>query len=185
MEEASDRSFLSSPRNQRRVLVAALVVFAIGVATLTFVFFQNTGDPTETFSNEPADIFKPQKTTKIDPAARRVAGTFIKTAVARKNLASSYDLVTPELRQGMTRKEWASGNIPVVYYPAGKIQVAAFKVDQSYANEVVWEVYIVPKPGSGLEPARFYVGLKRADEKAPWKVDYWAPNYQAALPDPG
>ena len=71
MEEASDRSFLSSPRNQRRVLVAALVVFAIGVATLTFVFFRNTGDPTETFSNEPADIFKPQKTTKIDPDARR------------------------------------------------------------------------------------------------------------------
>ena len=75
--------------------------------------------------------------------------------------------------------------IPVVYYPAGKIEVAAFKVDQSYANEVVWEVYIVPKPGSGQKPARFYVGLKRTDEKAPWKVNYWAPNYQAALPDPG
>ena len=186
MEAASDRrSFLRSPRNQRRLLVGALIVLAIGIASFTFVFFRNTGDPTETFSNEPADIFKPQKTTGIDPAARLVAGTFIKTAVARKNVGSSYDIVAPELRQGMTRKQWATGDIPVVYYPSGDIDRAGFKVDRSYANEVVWEVYIVPKAGSGQKPTRFYIGLKRTDEKAPWKVFYWAPHYQVPLPDPG
>ena len=185
MEATSDRrSFFQSPRNQRRLLAAALVVLAIGVAVFTFAFFRNTGNATETFSNEPADIFKPQKSTGIDVEAKRVAGTFIKTAVARKNLASSYDLVTPEMRQGMTRAQWATGNIPVVYYPTGDVALATFKVDRSYENEVVWQVYMVPKAGSKTEPARFYVGLKRADKTAPWKVFYWAPHYQVALPDP-
>lgn len=186
MEATSDRrSFCQSPRNQRRLLWAALVVLAIGVAVFTFAFFRNTGDATETFSNEPADIFKPQKAAGIDLDAKRVAGMFIKTAVARKNLGSSYDLVAPELRQGMTRKQWETGNIPVVYYPTGDVALATFKVDRSYANEVVWQIYMIPKAGSKTQPARFYVGLKRANKQAPWKVFYWAPHYQAALPDPG
>lgn len=120
MEATSDRrSFFQSPRNQRRILWAALALLAIGVGVFTFAFFRNTGDATETFSNEPADVYQPQKTVGVDPDARRVAGEFIKTAVARKNLAASYDLVSPELRQGMTRKQWATGEIPVVYYPSG------------------------------------------------------------------
>jgi len=186
MEAASDRrSFFRSPRNQRRILWASLAVLAIGAGAFTFAFFRNTGDPKETFSNEPADIYKAPKTVGVDAAARQVAGEFIKTAVARKNLAASYDLVTPELRQGLTRKQWQTGNIPVVYYPAGDLQFATFKVSRSYENEVVWEVFMVPKAGSGTDPARFFIGLKRADAKSPWKVSYWVPRYQAAVPDPG
>jgi hypothetical protein len=155
------------------------------VGAFTFAFFRNTGDATETFSNEPADIFKPEKTVGIDAEARQVAGEFIRTAVARKNLAASYDLASSELRQGMTRKQWETGNIPVVYYPAGDLQLATFKVSRSYENEVVWEVFMVPKPNSGTDPARFFIGLKRANPEAPWKVFYWVPRYQPALPDPG
>ncbi len=66
----------------------------------------------------------------------------------------------------------------------GDIALATFKVDRPFENEVVWEVFMVPKAGSKTEPARFYVGLKRADKTAPWKVFYWAPHYQVALPDP-
>lgn len=139
---------------------------------------------TETFSNEPADIYQPKQTVGVDPDARRVAGEFIKTAVARKNLAASYDLVSPELRQGMTRKQWATGEIPVVYYPSGDILLATFKVDRSYKNEVVWQVFMVPKTGSDTQPAVFYIGLKRAGDKAPWRVFYWVPRYQPAIPTP-
>jgi len=186
MEATSERrSFFSSPRNQRRLLLAALAVLAVGVGVFTFVFFRNTGDATETFSNEPADIYKPEQTVEVDPAAKRIAGEFIKTAVARKDLGASYDLVSPELRQGMTRRQWRTGNIPVVYYPTGDLQLATFKVDRSYANEVVWQVFMVPKTGSDTQPAVFYIGLKRSGEKAPWKVFYWVPRYQPALPDPG
>ena len=186
MEASSERrSFFQSPRNQRRLLWASLIVLAIGVMALTFALFRNTGDAKETFSNEPADIYKPEKTVGIPNEARVVAGKFIKTAVGRKNLAASYDLIAPELRQGMTRKEWETGNIPVVYYPSGNLELATFKVDRSFKNEVVWQVYMVPKPGSGTDPAVFYLGLKRTSADAPWKVFYWVPRYQPAIPDPG
>ena len=187
MEATSEgRSFFQSPRNQRRLLVAALIVLAAGVAVFTFAVFRNTGDTTpETFSNEPADIYKPQKTVAVEPSAREVAGKFIKTAVARKNLAASYDLVAPELRQGLTRKQWETGNIPVVYYESDKLELVTFKVERSYENELVWQVYMVPKPGSGQQPTVFFLGLKRANKNAPWKVFEWVPNYRPAVPDPG
>ena len=186
MEAASGgRSFFQSPRNQRRILWAALAFLALGAAVFTFAFFRNTGDPTETFSNEPADIYKPEKTVPINQEARKVAAEFIKTAVARTNLGASYDLVTNELRQGLTRKEWQTGNIPVVYYPSAGLEVVTFKVDRSYPNEVVWQVFMVPKKGAKEQPAVFYIGLKRANADAPWKVYQWVPRYQAAVPTPG
>jgi hypothetical protein len=38
---------------------------------------------------------------------------FVVFAVARKNPAAAYDLATADLREGMTRAEWATGSIPV------------------------------------------------------------------------
>ena len=58
-------------------------------------------------------------------------GRFILTASHGENLGDSYDVVHPELRQGMTRREWLTGNMPVVYYPAKAIETATFKVDES------------------------------------------------------
>ena len=37
----------------------------------------------------------------------------------------------------------------------------AFKVDESYKNEVYMEVALLPKAGSGWKPQIFYIGLKR------------------------
>ena len=78
---------------------------------------------------------RPRKQVPLDAAARKVAGRFILTAVARQNLAESYALAHPELRQGMSKREWLTGNIPVVYYPAKQIETATFKVDESYPGE--------------------------------------------------
>jgi hypothetical protein len=181
------RGFFQSPRNQRLLLRAAIVVVVAGVATALIVFFRNTGDATETFSNEPAQTFTPPKLAKVDPDARRVAGRFILTAVGRKNLAASFDLVHPELRQGFTRAQWESGNIPVVYYPTADLDFVSFKVDHSFEDELVLTVLLVPPAKEkGLKPASFYIGLKRLGGKdGPWKVYYWAPNYKPAVPDPG
>jgi len=185
MEATSEKSpFLGSPRRQRQLLWAGLALLAVGAGVLTFVLFRNTGDTTETFSTEPADIFKPDKTVEVDPAARRVAGMFIKTAVARKNLASSFDLVHPDLRQGMTRKQWQTGNIPVIFYPAGDLQIASFKVERSVKNDMVLQVFMIPKKGSKADPVIFFIGLKRTDGN-PWQVYEWVPRYTPAIPDPG
>jgi hypothetical protein len=167
------------------MIAAALVVLAIGIAAFMFAFFRNTGDPTETFSDEPANVFTGEETVKVDAAARKVAADFINSAVARRDLAASYGLAASELRQGFTLKQWKTGNIPVIYYPTDDVGLAGFKVDRSHENDVVLQVLLVPTEESGVDPAVFYIGLKRADESQPWRVYYWAPRYRPAVPTPG
>ena len=112
-----------------------------------------------------------------------MAGKFILTAVSRKKLAESYNYVHPELRQGFTRKQWETGNIPVVYYPASVLDKTAFKIDETYENEVYMEVALLPKANSGWKPQIFYIGLKRVGgEKGPWGVSYWVPRGKPEIP---
>jgi hypothetical protein len=180
------RPFYQSPRNQRIILWSSVALLGAAVATALVAFVGNTSDTKETFSSEPAQTFKQPKTVKVDPAARRVAGEFILTAVARKNLAESYGLAHPELRQGMTLAEWKTGNIPVVPYPSDQTDLTTFKVERSFANEVVLEVLMVPSATSDAKPASFYIGLKRVGgTSGPWKVYYWASSYRPAVPDSG
>jgi hypothetical protein len=177
------RPFYQSPKNQRVLLWVAIVMLVAGVATLLIVFARNTGDSKETFSSQPASTFTPPKPAKVDPEARRVAGEFILSAVARKHLATSYALVHPELLQGLSKAQWVKGDIPVVFFPTENLDFASFKVDHSFENEVMLEVLLVPPAKSNTKPADFYIGLKKVDGK--WKVYYWAPNFHPAVPDTG
>ena len=128
-----------------------------------------------------ADLAGNGKQVPLDTEARRVAGRFILTAVARENLGESYDLVHPELRQGMTRREWLTGNIPVVYYPAKAIETATFKVDESYPDEAILEVALLPKDSAKVKPQIFFIGLKKTG--AHWRVSYWVPRAAPAVPN--
>lgn len=45
---------------------------------------------------------------------------FVRLAIDRRDPAAAYDLATADLREGMTRAEWSTGNIPVFpYSPRG------------------------------------------------------------------
>ncbi len=178
---------LQSPRNQRLLLWAASAFLVVAVATLLIVFMRNTRaeNAKETFSDDPAQLFTQPKSVEVDPEARRVAGRFILTAVARHDLAASYNFTHPELREGFTRAQWKTGNIPVIPFPASDLDFASFKVEYSFPSEVVLNVLLVPA-GTKDKPASFYIGLKRVGGKdGPWRVYYWAPNAKPAVPDPG
>jgi hypothetical protein len=73
----------------------------------------NTAGAKETFGTQ--DAVKPQvvKQVPLEHAARETAGTFILTAVARKNLDQAWKLATPNIKGGLSFKEWMAGNIPV------------------------------------------------------------------------
>ena len=152
-----------------------------GVVAFTVAYFGDTGTSQETpLSNKPAQVFTPRKQVPLDKEARRVAGRFILTAVAREDLGESYDLVHPELRQGMTKREWLTGNIPVVYYPAKAIEAATFKVDESYPDEAILEVALLPKDSTKVKPQIFFIGLKKTGAR--WRVNYWVPRAAPAVP---
>jgi hypothetical protein len=179
------KPFFASPKNQKRILLGAAGVLVAGAIVAAFSFLGNTAESLETpVSKKPAQTFTPQKPVAVDTEARRVAGEWILTAVARKNLGRSYDLTHPELRQGLTRQQWESGNIPVVYYPTDKLDLATFRVDMSLPEEVMLEVALVPETGVKTKPQLFFIGLKRLGGKdGPWRVNYWLPHAQPSVPD--
>ena len=176
---------MSPPNSPHPSTLLSGLILVAGVVAFTVTWIGDTGTSEETpLSNKPAQIFTPRKQVPLDVEARKVAGRFILTAVARENLGESYALVHPELRQGMTKKEWLTGNIPVVYYPAKEIETATFKVDESYPDEAILEVALLPKDAKKVKPQVFYIGLKKAGKgtAARWMVNYWVPRAAPQIP---
>ena len=181
--------FFNSPRAQRRLLIGSSIVFAAGViAFVSIVWLRGTSNAfVGTLSTTPATLIKKEKAVKPSPAAFKVARKFIETAVLRHNVDASWSLVHVDLKGRMTRKEWDTGNIPVVDYPANNAKTASFQVDYSYQTEMLLEVNLVAKPGSGpgVRPnLDFFLGLKRAHGKANgrWLVNYWEPHWRPPVP---
>ncbi len=180
------QAVLSSRRFRRRLPLLAGLVLVAGVIAFLVAYFGNTGRSLQRpLSKEPArDVSKVPKTVKLAPGALHVAREFIRTAVARRNLARSYTLVGPALKQSYTLAEWMKGDIPVVPYPAEAIDFAPYKVDYSYPNEALIEVALLPKPGSKIKPQIFYVGLVRVGkgEHRRWVVNSWVPRGSPRIP---
>jgi hypothetical protein len=174
-----------TPGTRRSITLVSGLILVAGVVAFAVAWIGDTGTSQEApLSSEPAQLFTPRKQVPLSRDARTVAGRFILTAVARENLGESYDLVHPELRQGMTKQEWLTGNIPVVYYPAKEIETARFKVDESYPDEAILEVALLPKDATKVKPQVFFIGLKKAGKGAAarWQVNYWVPRAAPQIP---
>jgi hypothetical protein len=152
--------------------VSAAVLLA-GIGTFVGVHLANTAAKEPGLSSTPVKVPKAHKQVSLPDSARRVAGEFILTAVARKQLDRSWALAHPTLREGFTRKEWDTGDIPVVPYQVGKINEANFKVDYAYPNEAQIELVLVPKKGVRDRPHQFMMGLRKWHSR--WTVDLWQP----------
>jgi hypothetical protein len=161
------------------VLAAGIIVFAI-----TY-FGGSDSEPRSAAPAQtgPADVPAVRKSVPFDPKARTVAGRFLQTAVPRKNLRASWTITHPDLRRGYTLKQWLTGTIPVQYYPTGNVELATFKIDESYTDEATIEVALLPRKGEKIKPQIFFVGLKKY--KGKWMVNYFAPRSTIPVPDAG
>jgi hypothetical protein len=160
----------------RKALPWVLVVVVVGaVIAVVGVKYSNTGHSTATpLTNKPAvDVSKVPATVKLTPGATRVARRFIESAVARKNLAESYPIVTDEIRQGQSLKSWKTGNIAVVPYPVVDVKYAPMKIDFSYPNEALIEIALLPKAKSKVKGQLFVMDIVKRHGK--WLVNSWVP----------
>jgi hypothetical protein len=184
-------AILNSPRRQRRLMVVSAIVFGVGlVALLSMYFLRGTGNAfPDKFSNKPAQVNHPQQRASVSQAEIALARRFLETAVTRSDLASAYDIVDPDLRGGLTRKQFEHGDIPVLYYQATNVETASFKVDYSFRTQALFEVNLHAKRGTETRPSLlFFVGLKREGGKANgrWLVNYFEPNWRPPIPmNPG
>jgi hypothetical protein len=167
----------------RKALPWVLGVVVIGALIAAGIVWSNTGHSTATpLTNKPAqDVSKVPPTVKLPPRATAVARKFIETAVARKNLGQAYSLVTDEILQGQSKKDWMTGNIAVVPYPVDAIQYAPMKIDFSYPKEAQIEVALLPKKGAKIQGQLFVMDLvKRGDA---WLVNGWVPRSSPPVPN--
>ena len=156
-----------------------------GAVTLGVVF-RNTAQPEEsTMRNEPLQVYKepiPVRLSKTDRAlALNTALKFVNTAVARRHVEDSYALAAPVLREGLTRSQWARGEIPVIPYPAAQARV---RVDYSFRNEVGLSMLLVPPSTSKLNPMTFNMDMtaRGTGPQRRWLVSAWTPKGVQSAP---
>jgi hypothetical protein len=98
--------------------------------------------------------------------------TFVNHAVKRQNVSASYDVVAPELRGGMTRREWAKGSIPAYPYPARGAS-HGWTILYVTRDEVAVNLILRPRPGVKMRGILFNVYLRPVHGK--WLIDSFMP----------
>jgi hypothetical protein len=117
-----------------------------------------------------------------EPKELAIAKEFVATAVARKQLARAWALAAPEMKQGLTLKQWLTGTIPVTPYPVGKAAVK-FTVQSSTADDAVIRVSFLPPPASATPGGDFLITLHR--DGGNWLVTSWVPRQAVNAPSGG
>ena len=124
---------------------------------------------------------EPKPNQSFDRRARLVAEKFILTAVARKNTGASWKLVDVSFpgKAELTKREWATGDIPVVPAAApftkSAIRLAVAHV-YAHGSELLLNVTLGPRR---KRPEAFELGLRRHGKgtERRWLVDYWMTRY--------
>lgn len=163
------------------------MVFALlGVGGAIAAAFWNTGKPlgtpssTETTSTpaQPADQHEVALTAATKRQVHATLAHFVATAVTRRNVEEAFGLVTPNLREGMSRRKWAKGDIPVYPYPArDPIEISRYV--GSFKNDVLLDVLLQPrKSAKNVGPILFEVEMKAvgAGPRKRWLVDSFVPS---------
>jgi hypothetical protein len=114
--------------------------------------------------------------SRISPSERqainRTLDAFVDTAVKRQDVAASWNLVTPELRAGISRAAWNKGNVPVYPYPAGGTTFHSWTIDYASRNEVEFEL-MVPSRRSKSDSIQFTGTMRKIGGR--WLVDSFNP----------
>jgi hypothetical protein len=168
---------------------AGLVLVAGIIAALVFILPNQSGVTGNDKAAQPSPNFKPTTVPqqvllkKLPMAARKVAGTFLLTAVQRKDLAAAWKIAGPQVRQGMTYREWMTGNIAVTPWFGG-IKAAPMKVDYATKTDAQVEVLLDPVK-QGVKPGLYVVTLARVGKgkDAHWVVQSAQQKQSISIPN--
>ena len=119
-----------------------------------------------------------QAAYRLKPAERRAINTtidrFVTTAVQRHDLAASYDLVTPAMRTGISRRAWAHGTTNVMAYPARGSRFHGWTLDLAQPGYVMVDLLLQPRRDAREGPMIFTLELKRLHGR--WLVASFIPS---------
>lgn len=153
---------LSSARMRRRLAWVAGFAALVGLVVVLAVVVFPSSKPSaaEKLTKQKADIVHLPKHHTFDrkeaPLVLTTAKQFVNTAVRRRHLAASWKLVSPSMKQGISKHEWMKGTEPFPPYPA-YLPRARWNVSFSYPSEVGLRVALFPRWHSKVKPVVFDV----------------------------
>ena len=172
-------------------------VLAIGVGLVV----NNIAGGTDSTSTRPDAGFRPTLPAKenplttaqgvkvtsfnqLDPQMRSAIRTFLATAVSRKNLGQSWDVIAPSMKSGYTFAQWKSAKeLPVIPYPIDDVDTANYHLFDATDRVILIDVGLSAK-NRAQRPRRFRIGLEPfgAGNDKQWLVSYWMPLWTPLLP---
>jgi hypothetical protein len=168
---------LKTRRSRRRATIAAVLALAAVPLGYLAVHYSTSGSPENANGPYVSDAFYRQPrhvpfTAEKRRAVSAVLAKFISGAVSKHDLAGTWDLAGPDLRQGITREDWIKGQIPIVPFAASKRGQGKWSlVNYSYPNKVGLELLMFPEHRSG-QLATVETDVVRGQDGR-WRIDYW------------
>ncbi len=149
-------------------LTAAAAIFASLLLAPTASSAQHSATALQQPNARPAACSNTPVSCPVTLTVRR----FVATAVQRENVGASFALVTPELRHGLSKKEWASGDIPIVPFLNVDWRAFSLRFNDASAGVSYYFVHLRSKKQAYGE-ADFWIGLKHGHDRL--LVSYFAP----------
>jgi hypothetical protein len=100
---------------------------------------------------------------------------FVNHAVKRQHPEAAYGVITPTLRGGMSRKQWATGSIPAYPYPAAGTRFHGWTIQYQTRDELAIELLLSPtkRYRKTLGQILFHVYLHPTNGR--WLIDSFMP----------
>lgn len=158
-------------------MTAAVVVLVAVPLGYLAVHYSSSGSPGNANGPYVSDAFYRQPkhvpfTADKRRAVSAVLAKFISGAVSKHDLAGTWDLAGPDLRQGVTHEDWLAGRVPLVPFDASKRGQGKWSVvNYSYANKVGLELLMFGKHRNG-QLATVETDVVRGKDGR-WRVNYW------------
>jgi hypothetical protein len=174
------KRILASYRWRRRLIWITVTAAVVGgLLTIGFVWSNTAPRDKAEATGGRAQIAKTPKPVPLKThersSALKVAAQFVDSAVAGHNVDRSFDLVTPTMRAGYTRKQWDTQDLPdIAPFPVAQ---ARWKLQYSDDQGIGFTIALFPPKDSQLAATVFMIGLHTVGNGARrhWLVDNWQP----------
>lgn len=189
---------LSSKRFSRALFWAGPAVFATGTIVLIFTLVGGSDKtsiapeqgfrPTLPAHSQPltnANGVRVKTFWQLDPEVRSTIRTFLGTAVVRRHLGESWNVIAPSVKRGYTYQEWTHANaLPIIPYPVADVDKVQYYLDYASTKEILVEVGVFAPPEAKLRSTTFLLGMSAIGKGANkrWLVDYWMPRWTPPVP---
>jgi len=168
----------ASHRARVRLLRRSIIGVVVLVIAFLIVFVRNTGHSTATPINEHgvAKVYHQPKTVKATAEERAAAisalSRFVRSAVIRRDLATSWPLATAHMKDSTSHADWLSGNLPVVPYPADGFRTVGFTLTYQYKGILGFDALLLPNgTKAGKDAGQQVYACELHEIRGSWLVD--------------